>query len=123
MRHGAEGVANRQTAGPGRVLTQQTITESVDVVTRHRVQPRTHQTSGGIQLQLQTLDLPLLSPQFGTPVDSLKLSGNLSRQLESGDTLSWLASINRDDADTAFPGAANPAGACRPQTGDRSCIR
>ena len=46
---------------------------------------------------------------FGSPTDRINVSGNVSRMLESGDTLGFLADINRDDADRSFPGAPNPA--------------
>ncbi|MBI3188250.1 MAG: TolC family protein [Gammaproteobacteria bacterium] len=50
-----------------------------------------------------------MSSTFGTPTDTLNLNGNMSRMLESGDTLGFVADINRLDADSSFPGAPNPA--------------
>lgn len=50
-----------------------------------------------------------MSPTFGSAQDTLNLNGNISRLLESGDTLGFVANINRLDADTSFPGSPNPA--------------
>lgn len=50
-----------------------------------------------------------MSATFGTPTDTINLNGNLSRMLESGDTLGLVGNINRVDADSSFPGSPNPA--------------
>ncbi|MDQ1362822.1 MAG: hypothetical protein QG652_682 [Pseudomonadota bacterium] len=50
-----------------------------------------------------------MSATFGTPTDTINLNGNVSRMLESGDTLGFVGNINRVDADSSFPGSPNPA--------------
>jgi outer membrane protein TolC len=50
-----------------------------------------------------------MSSTFGSAQDTLNLNGNISRLLESGNTLGFVANINRLDADTSFPGSPNPA--------------
>ena len=46
---------------------------------------------------------------FGVPVEQTTLGGSLARKLESGDSLSFSASLAYEDADTAFAGLPNPA--------------
>jgi outer membrane protein TolC len=50
-----------------------------------------------------------MSQVYGTTVDRMNLNGNMSRLLESGDTLGFLANVNREDAEITFPGAPNPS--------------
>lgn len=46
---------------------------------------------------------------FGILSDNTRLSGNLSKQLASGDSLSVTAVISEDDAESAFAGLPNPS--------------
>ncbi len=47
---------------------------------------------------------------FGTPTDKMTVAGSLSRKLNSGDSISIDAAINREDASTTFsPTIPNPA--------------
>jgi outer membrane protein TolC len=93
-----------------RVVDQYPSLQSASIaVERARQESIRVESQLGWQLAAQATVQHDMSAQFGTTVDSMRLSGNMSRVLESGDTLTWLASMNRDDAETSFPGAANPA--------------
>lgn len=46
---------------------------------------------------------------FGSPVDQITLGGSLGRKLESGDSISFSASLAYEDSETPFAGLPNPA--------------
>ena len=46
---------------------------------------------------------------FGSPVDQMTLGGSLGRKLESGDSISFSASLAYEDAETAFAGLPDPS--------------
>lgn len=46
---------------------------------------------------------------FGAPIEQISLGGNIGRKLESGDSISFSASMAYEDAETPFAGLPNPA--------------